>query len=246
MRSARRGGRWDPVTSRPYRPGDDLRLIDHRASAKLSAARASDELIVREHYAEEAAGVVLAVAGHASMSLYPEGLPWLHKPRAVDTVAELVTASASRSRSRVDRLEPESLPALLRQLGAAPGTFVFVISDFLEPVPERVWTELLARRLDLVPVVLQDPVWERSFPAVAGVVLPASLPHRCGARPVRLTRAEAEALRATHETRHTSLLESLTRVGLEPVVLDENDPDVIFERFVCWSEGRRRGSAWAA
>src|SRR5438132_157067 len=61
MPSSRRGGCFDPVSSRPYRPGDDLRRIDRHASARLSAARDSDELVVREHYAEEAARVVPVV-----------------------------------------------------------------------------------------------------------------------------------------------------------------------------------------
>lgn len=246
MRSVRRGGRWDPVTSRPYRPGDDLRLIDHRASAKLSAARASDELIVREHFAEEAPKVVVAAAGHASMSLYPDSLPWLHKPRAVETATELISSSARHSRCRVTDLEPGPLPALLQDLRGPPGTFVFAISDFLEPVPDDLWAEIVARRFDVVPVVVQDPVWEQSFPDVAGVVLPAVLPEAKGLRPVRLTAAEVEALRAAHEARHAQLLDGLTQRGLEPIVLDREDPDQIFERFVGWSEGRRRGAAWAA
>ena len=37
MRASRRGGRSDPVSSRLYRPGDDLRLIDRHASARLAA-----------------------------------------------------------------------------------------------------------------------------------------------------------------------------------------------------------------
>jgi uncharacterized protein (DUF58 family) len=245
MRSVRRGGRWDTVTSRPYRAGDDLRLIDHRASARLSAARGSDELIVREHFAEEAAAVVVAAAGHASMSLYPDGLPWLHKPQVVETAWELVSSSAHRARSPVDRIEQE-LETLLRSLQGPPGTFVFAISDFLHPVPSEVWAELIARRFDPVPVVVQDPVWEQSFPEVAGVVLPVEILEARRSRPVRLTTAEVDSLRAAHEARYAQLMDDMVQLGLEPIVLESDDPDHIFQRFVAWSEGRRRGAAWAA
>ena len=46
------------------------------------------------------------------------------------------------------------------------GTFVFVISDFLgPPIDESTWLTAAARRWEVVPVVIQDLVWEQSFPA---------------------------------------------------------------------------------
>ena len=74
MRASRRGGRSDPVSSRLYRPGDDLRLIDRHASARLAAARGSGDLIVREHFAEEAARVALVVDPSPSMQLFPPAM----------------------------------------------------------------------------------------------------------------------------------------------------------------------------
>ena len=50
MHSARRGTGTDVAGSRPYRPGDNVVSIDWNASAKLSAARGTDDFIVREHY----------------------------------------------------------------------------------------------------------------------------------------------------------------------------------------------------
>ena len=49
-----------------------------------------------------------------------------------------------------------------------PGSFVFVLSDFFDPPPVDVWLKALERRLDVVPVVIQDPTWEQSFPDVSG------------------------------------------------------------------------------
>jgi uncharacterized protein (DUF58 family) len=52
MRSVRRGAGSDVAGSRPYLPGDDLRMIDRHASARLSSAHARDEWIVRQTYAD--------------------------------------------------------------------------------------------------------------------------------------------------------------------------------------------------
>ena len=38
------------------------------------------------------------------------------------------------------------------------------------------WARALAYRWDVVPVILQDPVWEQSFPAVEGLVVPVRRP----------------------------------------------------------------------
>ena len=62
---------------------------------------------------------------------------------------------------------------LARQHPPLPGgTFIFVFSDFLAPVSDDTWVFTLERGWDVVPVIVQDPVWERSFPEVGGVVVP--------------------------------------------------------------------------
>ena len=66
--SARRGGHCDPITTRPYRPGDDMRQIDRHASARLTAVRGQPELIVREHLAEQAVHVAIVVDGRPTSS----------------------------------------------------------------------------------------------------------------------------------------------------------------------------------
>src|SRR5918994_5603345 len=75
MHSTRRGTGSDIASSRPYHPGDDVKAIDWAASAKLSAARGTDEFIVRERYAEEAPRVLIVCDRRPAMALYPE--PWL-------------------------------------------------------------------------------------------------------------------------------------------------------------------------
>ena len=47
-------------------------------------------------------------------------------------------------------------------------------------------------------------------------------------RVVRLTGAEADARRDANETRWAGIVESLEDLGLEPVVIDSADPDVVY------------------
>jgi Protein of unknown function DUF58 len=232
MRSARRGGRSDPVSSRPYHPGDDLRLLDRHASARLSAARGTPELIVRQHFAQEAARTVLLVDESPTMRLYPP--PWLSKQDVVEKAAALIEASAWRARSPFERRR--SLD------GLPPGSFAFVASDFLEPPPEQFWLDAIERRLDVVPVVVQEPVWERTFPAVGGVVLPVVEPVNERIRLVRLSEHEAAARRQANEARFAALVDGFRRVELEPVVLDRDDDLAVLDAFLGWAESRR----WAA
>jgi uncharacterized protein (DUF58 family) len=232
MRSARRGGRSDPVSSRPYNPGDDLRLLDRHASARLSAARGRPELVVRQHFAQEAPRAVVVVDSGPTMALYPS--PWLSKPAAVSTAVALIEASAWRARCPFERRD--SLERLPR------GSFAFVVSDFLHPPPESFWLDALERGLDPVPVVVQDPLWERSFPEAGGVVLPVAGATGGRVRPVRLTRREAAERRRVHEERFEALLERLFVLDVEPVVIASSADDDVLDAFVAWAGPRR----WAA
>ena len=93
-RSVHRGGGFEIVSSRTYRRGDSVRSIDWKASARMSSARHADDFIVREHFAEDRPRVVLVVDRRPSMSLYPAGLPWLHKPAAVLAAGRMIVESA--------------------------------------------------------------------------------------------------------------------------------------------------------
>lgn len=264
MPSRRRGPGWDLAGSRPYRPGDDVRRLDWRASARLSSARGAAELVVREYATEEATGVVVVVDRRPSMSLFPPDLPWLHKPAAIAEASALIAESASHARCPVDWLGPgDAHPAPSREGGAreerfdAPETslaaslarlaavarlpqagFVFVLSDFLAPIPDGVWRRLLSRRWDLVPVIIQDPLWEQSFPDVAGAVLPLAEPIRRRATHVVLDRAEVAARRRANEERLASLLGRFRRSGLDWVLLSRADPPSVVEAFRTWAQGR--------
>jgi len=117
-------------------------------------------------------------------------------------------------------------------------TFVFVLSDFLVPPDERAWQRILENRWELVPVVIQDPVWERSFPDVGALTVPYSDPESGAVLPVYLTRAEAEQLRDEHEARHAELHSVFRTLGIEPVTVGSHDPGAILGAFLRWADLR--------
>jgi uncharacterized protein (DUF58 family) len=252
MRSSRRGHGLDVVSSRPYRPGDDIRRIDRHASARLSAAWARDEFVVREHYAEENGRAVVAVDPAPTMRLFPPELPWLRKPESCRVAAQLIDASARRSRFTPLVLRAEGRLASPQTAAAIPaipsladgleqllerahgrGSHLFVLSDFLEPPSRDLWAGLLARGWDVVPCIVQDPSWEQSFPPVAGHTLP--LEHGN----VRLTRRDVEARKEANEARLAQLLLQFSELDLDALVLGSHEQETVLATFTAWSERRR-------
>jgi hypothetical protein len=283
VHSARRGTGSDVASSRPYQPGDDVDAIDWAASAKLSAARDSDEFIVRERYADEAPRVVIVCDRRPAMELYPPGLPWLSKPTAMLEAGSMIADSTAKARGLIGYLDfasgngatppfwrpphgqtdfwrvkeshllfpryeaPEDnldrafafLVPLRRSLPA--GTFVFILSDFINrPSPES-WQAILEMPWEVVPIVIQDPAWEQSFPDVSSVVVPLAEPGSSRLRLVRLTRREARERRASNEERARETIAQLQALGLEPILITTTDRDEISTRFLEWTELRH---AW--
>ena len=149
-----------------------------------------------------------------------EGAPFLAPTSSIEDAFEFLLA------------HPRSVPA---------GTFVFVLSDFLAPPPTETWVRALEQRWDVIPVVLQDPLWERSFPAVDGFVLEvADVAGR--SQEVHLTRAETRERTHAHEARWAELLESFERASLEPVVVESSDESELLRAFLRWSELRQSGA----
>ncbi len=277
MRSLRRGRGSDVAGSRPYQVGDDVHAIDWAASARLSAARQSDEFVVRERFAEEAPKVVIVCDRRPAMSFYSEPLPWLDKPVAMQNAAELILDSTAlvggfagyldqaggepywepprggrrlwelrgeRLSSTAFSAPPDAIERALAHLGThgrsvTPGSFLFVLSDFLPSPSADVWLTALEHRWDVVPVVIQDPTWEQSFPDVSGVVVPLRDAHTGRAAPVRVRRREAAARRAANEARLEELLEGFRALDLEPVLISSSDAAAILAAFLGWADLRR-------
>jgi uncharacterized protein (DUF58 family) len=273
IRSVRRGSGSDVAGSRRYVPGDDLAWIDWAASARISAARDTDEFIVRELFADEAPYVVMVADRRPSMSLRTSPLRRLDKVAALLECLRLIGESARVVRSqtgyfdeadaasywrppRSDRAAgseafeerpfhaPEDtiargLEHLVQHRRQLPTqTFVFVLSDFLVEPDEYWWRRALEQRWELVPVLIQDPVWERSFPDIGGLSVPYSDPDSSGVAPIYLTRAEAERLRCEHEARYEELVLRFRSHGAEPVVIDSHDPGSVLSAFLRWADLR--------
>jgi hypothetical protein len=285
--SLRRGGRADIASSRPYRPGDHFRTIDWKASARLSSARQSDDFIVRERFAEETPAVVIVVDRRPEMALYPEELPWLHKPAAVHAAARVLVASAINQRSLVSYLdfathpgdttagtpfwEPpraqsnawraglrERLDDYLARAFDAPednveralaflgtvrssvplGSFVFVLSDFIAPTPAELWGQAVGHGWDVVPVIVQDPVWEQSFPQIDGVVMSIGDAYGASPRPVRLEAREVEEHRRDNSARLDRLQRDFVRLGLDPVLIGDDAQPAVHAALFEWAQAR--------
>ncbi len=172
-------------------------------------------------------------------------VPIWRPPQTTSTLWEL------RDRSNADFSAPDdtldrALDFLTQHRRAVPpGTFVFLLSDFLRPPTPEAWARAIEFRWDLVPVVIQDPVWEQSFPPVDSLVLPLADVSGNGSR-VRLARGESERRRAEHEARRERLLTELVTLGIDPVLVSTTDQDEIFRAFLTWADERqfRRGRSW--
>src|SRR5262249_48713899 len=110
LRAARRGIGSSVASTREYRPGDDLGLIDWKLSARLSSIRGTPEFVVREDIADEAPRTG-GVADHApSMSLSPDALPWLSKRQALRSIWGVVSSTSVRELGLAGSLDPAEAP----------------------------------------------------------------------------------------------------------------------------------------
>jgi len=126
-----------------------------------------------------------------------------------------------------------------RRRAASAGTFVFVLSDFIPAPHEDLWLTAAEHRWDVVPVVIQDPTWEQSFPDVSGVVVPLRDAATGRVTPVRLRSGEAAARRKANEERTKTLFDTFRAVDVDPVLVSSSEPAAILAEFLVWSDMRR-------
>lgn len=118
------------------------------------------------------------------------------------------------------------------------GTFVFVISDFLESPGKDEWLDALERRFELVPVILQDPRWEQSFPDVSGAAVPFVEAASGHVRLAVLTEQEVAERREANEQRLRELVGMFHALGMDPVLISSHEHrDIVFS-FLSWADQR--------
>jgi len=89
-----------------------------------------------------------------------------------------------------------------------------------------------------VPVVVQDPVWEQSFPEIGRAVVPFADPETGAVTLARIPASECAERREANERRHAELLRGLRALDLDPVVVSSHDrKDVVFA-FLTWADQR--------
>jgi hypothetical protein len=190
----------------------------------------------------DSALAIRGVAGY--LDLGDGGEPFWKPPRAQHDPIDL--DERKRYDAPTDNVEL-ALAHLVEHRRSLPvGSFVFVLSDFLGGVSGDSWTRVLLQRWDVVPVVVQDPVWEQSFPPIGGVVVPFWDPATKRVMPIRMSDAQADEQRERNERRFARLLDDLRAVDVEPVVLSSDAREDVLMAFLDWAELRRlsRGRRW--
>jgi hypothetical protein len=86
--------------------------------------------------------------------------------------------------------------------------------------------------------VIQDPLWEQSFPLLDSLVLPLSGVDG-GTRPVRLRRGEAKDRRVRNEDRLARQLDELRTLGIEPILISSSATEDVFRAFLAWADERQ-------
>ncbi len=195
--------------------------------------------------AREAAAAIVASAvaarGAAAYVDFAASVPYWLPPRS-RSPGGLVEERVGKAGFAAD---PRSFDGALdyvarsaRALGA--GSFVFLVSDFLDPPPASFWAVGLAHRWELVPVVVQDPTWEASFPVLPSIVVPLADPATAEVLEVRLRRREARAEQGHRERARAELLSSFAALSLDPVLIEHSDAGSVLRAFLEWAERRRR------
>lgn len=239
------------------RDADDFIVREHFADDRLRAMVVVDRrpemglFPLDLPWLHKPAAVAAAAQMIAESAIASQGLPGyldLADPRAPNWLPPDRQANALRIRenmvgSATFTAPADNLTLALRHLARSrafvpAGTFVFVLSDFLVAPAASVWRSARSLGWDLVPVIVQDPRWEQSFPGASGLALPLADASGEKLRLVRLTRSEASELRAANERRLEELFELFAGLDLDPILVSSHDRGEILAAFLRW-HGRR-------
>jgi len=189
--------------------------------------------------------IVLATAAQAGGFVgyvdYADGEPHWLPPRGERRLAHLREERIETAgwRAPADGVERSLAHLFEHRRQVTAGSFVFVFSDFLEAPSRETWLTAVEHLWDVVPVVIQDPTWEQSFPDVSGIAVALRDGRTGRVTHVRLTRKEVAARKRAHEERLLGLLDELALLDLDPVLISSSDPAEVLACFLDWTEFRR-------
>ena len=262
IRSTRRGlarrRRLAALPPRRRRQGDRLGRL-----ARLSRARGQDEFVVREHFADEAPRIVVVARRSPSMSLYPPGWPWLDKPAAVRSVLRLVGDSAPAARAtllprsrRVAADEPADAARADRGLRGACRRRLRGLEELvrhrrrsrrhvrvrrlgLPPAAgPGAGCRVLGRRLDAIPVVVQDRSGGRASRTWRSRRC-RSPSRRLGRRSCGADQGRGGGAEARERAAPDDAATGLRGLDLEPVLVESSGPHDVLRSFLAWVDRRR-------
>ncbi len=189
--------------------------------------------------------LVLASAGAAGGFVgyldYADGDAHWRQPKGERKLIELRDPRlwSSEYGGPVDWLERSIDHLASHRRAVTPGTFVFLLSDFIPAPSAETWLSAIEHRWDLVPVVIQDPTWDQSFPDVDGIVVPMRDPRSGRISSVRMRRKEVAARREENAARTAELLDTFRRLDIDPVVVTSSERGDILAEFLLWTDLRR-------
>jgi hypothetical protein len=160
-----------------------------------------------------------------------------------DQIAELVTGNFDAPADTVE----QALDFLVTVRTALPiGAFVFVLSDFIAPLSPAAWIRAIEQGWDMIPVIIQDPVWEQSFPEIDGVLTGVVEPGTGKLRRVRLDRDEVSERRSANKARLAALRDGFSGLGFDTVLVEGDGAEAVRAAFLDWAEARLvlRGRSW--
>ncbi len=200
-----------------------------------------DKPLVMRTVFELILGSAAGAGGFVGYLDYADGMPFWRPPQLE---RKLMKLRNERLESSDFAAPPDCLELSLAHLAAhrrsvTAGTFVFVLSDFVPQPSREMWIAAFENQWDVIPVVIQDPTWELSFPDVSGIVVALRDPASGRLVPVRLRRKEAVARREANEARFAALLEHFRSLDIDPVVVSGSDPADVLTSFLQWTDLRR-------
>jgi len=145
----------------------------------------------------------------------------------------------------VFKARPGQLAEHLRTFRSRPGVFVAVCSDFQDETlrDPNIWAHL-AVSYDPIPVVIQDLVWEMTFPDhLAPMTVPIPDPVSGVYRLTRISKGRAEQMREANEAQIRDLRALWSSQGIIPVELNAVDPrgiEAAFQRMAKLRKSRYR------